>query len=131
VQQEHEQGREREQGQGREREREREREHGQERAQEREQEQVLSLGRMPESGPASESPALPTRVRQTSLAPELRTEVPAPDGTSEREVTPEEIRAVFGAFQRGLDRGRKGLPTEPGPAQRTDTEEGTAADDAP
>jgi signal transduction histidine kinase len=131
VQQEHEQGREREQGQGREREREREREHGQERAQEREQEQVLSLGRMPESGPASESPALPTRVRQTSLAPELRTEVPALDGTSEREVTPEEIRAVFGAFQRGLDRGRKGLPTEPGPAQRTDTEEGTAADDAP
>ncbi|MFI6487123.1 nitrate- and nitrite sensing domain-containing protein [Streptomyces sp. NPDC050564] len=114
---------------------EQEREHGQEwerdRAQEREQEQVLSLGRMPESGPASESPALPTRVRQTSLAPELRTEVPAPDGTSEREVTPEEIRAVFGAFQRGLDRGRKGLPTEPGPAQRTDTEEGTAADNAP
>ncbi|WP_330303143.1 MULTISPECIES: ATP-binding protein [unclassified Streptomyces] len=98
---------------------------------EREQDLGLSLGRVPESGPASGSPALPTRVRQTSLAPELRTEVPAADGTPEREVTPEEIRAVFGAFQRGLDRGRKGLPTEPGPAQRTDTEEARDADDAP
>ncbi|MFE1290835.1 nitrate- and nitrite sensing domain-containing protein [Streptomyces sp. NPDC058751] len=90
---------------------------------------------------APEPPGLPTRVRQRALAPELRTAPPAADGTPEREITPEEMRAVFGAFQRGLDRGRKGLPTglaaggsgstPSGPAQRTDTEEGTDADDAP
>jgi anti-sigma regulatory factor (Ser/Thr protein kinase) len=85
----------------------------------------------PESAPATSPPALPTRVRQTSLAPGLRTEGPAADETPEREVTPEEVRAVFGAFQRGLDRGRKGLPTGPGSERRTDTEEGTDADDAP
>jgi signal transduction histidine kinase len=85
-----------------------------------------------------EPPVLPTRVRQRALAPELRTAGPVTDETPEREVTPEEMRAVFGAFQRGLDRGRKGLPTQPGtsgsgsaqpgPAKRTDTEEGTDAD---
>ncbi|MFC9631945.1 nitrate- and nitrite sensing domain-containing protein [Streptomyces mirabilis] len=87
--------------------------------------------RVPETAPATRPPALPTRVRQTSLAPELRTEGPATDEPSEREVTPEEVRAVFGAFQRGLDRGRKGLPTGSGSERRTDTEEGTDADDAP
>ncbi|MFG2854997.1 nitrate- and nitrite sensing domain-containing protein [Streptomyces mirabilis] len=87
--------------------------------------------RVPETAPATSPPALPTRVRQTSLAPELRTEGPATDEPSEREVTPEEVRAVFGAFQRGLDRGRKGLPTGSGSERRTDTEEGTDADDAP
>ncbi|MGW1756533.1 nitrate- and nitrite sensing domain-containing protein [Streptomyces mirabilis] len=87
--------------------------------------------RVPKSAPATSPPALPTRVRQTSLAPELRTEGPAADEPPEREVTAEEVRAVFGAFQRGLDRGRKGLPTGPGSERRTDTEEGTDADDAP
>ncbi|MFF4133068.1 nitrate- and nitrite sensing domain-containing protein [Streptomyces mirabilis] len=87
--------------------------------------------RTPETAPATSPPALPTRVRQTSLAPELRTDGPATDEPSEREVTPEEVRAVFGAFQRGLDRGRKGLPTGSGSERRTDTEEGTDADDAP
>ncbi|MER5539369.1 sensor histidine kinase [Streptomyces mirabilis] len=87
--------------------------------------------RVPQSAPAASPPALPTRVRQISLAPELRTEGPATDEPPEREVTPEEVRAVFGAFQRGLDRGRKGLPTGPGSERRTDTEEGTDADDAP
>jgi len=86
--------------------------------------------RIPESAPAP--PTLPTRVRQISLAPELRTEGPSADGTPEREVTAEEMRAVFGAFQRGLDRGRKGLPTDPGrTVRRSDTEKGTDADDAP
>ncbi|MFE4624724.1 sensor histidine kinase [Streptomyces mirabilis] len=87
--------------------------------------------RVPETAPATSPPALPTRVRQTSLAPELRTEGPATDEPSEREVTPEEVRAVFGAFQRGLDRGRKGLPAGSASERRTDTEEGTDADDAP
>ncbi|GAA5034932.1 sensor histidine kinase [Streptomyces siamensis] len=85
----------------------------------------------PEAGAAAGAPALPTRVRQASLAAGLRTEEPASEEAPEREVTPEEMRAVFGAFQRGLDRGRRGLPTDPGSAPRTDTEEGTDADDAP
>ncbi|MFB7244794.1 histidine kinase [Streptomyces populi] len=98
-------------------------------------------GPVPPEAPAPEPPALPTRVRQRALAPELRDPAPAADEPPEREITPEEMRAVFGAFQRGLDRGRKGLPAQPeaggqgsarpGPAQRTDTEEGTDADDAP
>jgi hypothetical protein len=94
------------------------------------------VGLVPPDTSVPDPPELPTRVRQRALAPELRTAGPVADGTPEREVTPEEMRAVFGAFQRGLDRGRKGLPTQPGasgsgPAQRTDTEEGTDADDAP
>ncbi|MGW0967446.1 nitrate- and nitrite sensing domain-containing protein [Streptomyces sp. NPDC002516] len=68
---------------------------------------------VPPEDPAPEPPVLPTRVRQRALAPELRTEAPAADETPEREITPEEMRAVFGAFQRGLDRGRKGLPAGP------------------
>ncbi|MET9904370.1 nitrate- and nitrite sensing domain-containing protein [Streptomyces sp. NPDC006446] len=94
------------------------------------------LDPVPRDAPVPASPVLPTRVRQRALAPELRTAGPGADETPEREVTPEEMRAVFGSFQRGLDRGRKGLPTQSdarqsGPAQRTDTEEGTDADDAP
>ncbi|MFI2201362.1 nitrate- and nitrite sensing domain-containing protein [Streptomyces sp. NPDC020192] len=87
-----------------------------------------------EQGPApvpERAPALPTRTRQASLAPELRDEPsarPAPPG---READAEEMRAIFGAFQRGLDRGRKGLP------MTTDTDtvthhahEGTDTDNA-
>ncbi|MFG2252531.1 sensor histidine kinase [Streptomyces mirabilis] len=101
------------------------------RAEEQSEAPLRHADRVPETAPATSPPALPTRVRQTSLAPELRTEGPATDEPSEREVTPEEVRAVFGAFQRGLDRGRKGLPTGSGSERRTDTEEGTDADDAP
>ncbi|MFE0515181.1 hypothetical protein, partial [Streptomyces sp. NPDC058964] len=77
-------------------------------------------------GPAegSASPALPTRVRQASLAAPLRAEPPPRDAAPEREADAEEMRAVFGAFQRGLERGRKGLPAS------TDVDEGTEADDA-
>ncbi|MDQ0989770.1 sensor histidine kinase [Streptomyces sp. V3I7] len=80
-------------------------------------------------------PALPTRVRQASLAAELRDEPPAPDAVPQREVDADEMRAIFGAFQRGLDRGRKGLPgadddTATGSQGRTDTDEGTYTDDA-
>ncbi|MER5598228.1 nitrate- and nitrite sensing domain-containing protein [Streptomyces sp. NPDC002265] len=67
--------------------------------------------------PASAAPGvavLPTRVRQAALAPELRQEPPrAPAGASGREVSAEDMRAIFGSFQRGLDRGRRGV--EPGP----------------
>ncbi|MFC3571773.1 nitrate- and nitrite sensing domain-containing protein [Streptomyces yaanensis] len=109
--------------------------------------------------PTPGAPSLPTRVRQTSLARGLRTEAPSPDDIPAREVNAEEVRAIFGAYQRGLDRGRKGIPTSTGPTERTDasterteasmertdasterteasmertdTEEGTDADDAP
>ncbi|UXY26371.1 sensor histidine kinase [Streptomyces sp. HUAS TT20] len=72
----------------------------------------------------TDAPALPTRVRQASLAAPLRDDPPPRDAAPEREVDAEEMRAVFGAFQRGLERGRKGLPTT------TDADEGTGADDA-
>ncbi|MFJ3232997.1 nitrate- and nitrite sensing domain-containing protein [Streptomyces sp. NPDC086787] len=71
-----------------------------------------------------DTPALPTRVRQASLAAPLRDEPPGPDEAPEREVGAEEMRAVFGAFQRGLERGRRGLPTS------TAADEGTDADHA-
>ncbi|MFD7443067.1 nitrate- and nitrite sensing domain-containing protein [Streptomyces sp. NPDC059909] len=57
---------------------------------------------------------LPKRVRQASIAAPLR------DGPGDaepeeptQEVGAEEMRAIFGAFQRGLDRGRKGEPAGP------------------
>ncbi|WP_079161587.1 ATP-binding protein [Streptomyces fodineus] len=58
----------------------------------------------------SAPPVLPTRTRQASLVPELRDAPPPNDSAAEREVDAEEMRAIFGAFQRGLDRGRRGLP---------------------
>ncbi|MGX1544359.1 nitrate- and nitrite sensing domain-containing protein [Streptomyces adustus] len=71
----------------------------------------------PDPAPGSATPraaGLPTRVRQAALAPELRQEPPrTPAGASGREVSAEDMRAIFGAFQRGLDRGRRGV--EPGP----------------
>lgn len=83
--------------------------------------------------PAAEPPAqatgagagkLPTRVRQASLAPQLRDEGPgssqdgrrAGDGQAEDEppeVTPEQMGAIFGAYQRGLKRGRADEQPEP------------------
>ncbi|MGW1725281.1 sensor histidine kinase [Streptomyces sp. NPDC002306] len=84
--------------------------------------------------------ALPTRVRQAALAAELRREAPsAPGGAPEREVSPEDMRAIFGAFQRGLDRGRRGAESGTGhpgtptdtPTEPTGTDEGRGADDAP
>ncbi|MBX7554466.1 nitrate- and nitrite sensing domain-containing protein [Streptomyces sp. tea 10] len=78
----------------------------------------------PEQGPA---PALPTRTRQASLAPELRDDAPVRPDTPERPMDAEEMRAIFGAFQRGLDRGRKGLPAhhETAPGRETPGTEGT------
>ncbi|MFF2202830.1 nitrate- and nitrite sensing domain-containing protein [Streptomyces sp. NPDC058145] len=84
-------------------------------------------------------PVLPTRTRQASLVRELRDEPPARTVPPVREVDAEEMRAVFGAFQRGLDRGRRGLPTAAAPdaaaprerdAATTHADEGTDTDDA-
>ncbi|MEV6396608.1 nitrate- and nitrite sensing domain-containing protein [Streptomyces sp. NPDC051907] len=64
---------------------------------------------------------LPTRVRQASLAAPLRDGPPVVDETPERDLSAEEMRGIFGAFQRGLDRGRRG---EPSPRTGS-TDEGT------
>ncbi|MFF3768502.1 nitrate- and nitrite sensing domain-containing protein [Streptomyces sp. NPDC001922] len=70
---------------------------------------------------------LPTRIRQASLAPQLRTDTRAQPGGSRgesttegrggedsgEEVSPEEMGAIFGAFQRGLRRGRDSEPQQP------------------
>ncbi|MGW2487414.1 nitrate- and nitrite sensing domain-containing protein [Streptomyces sp. NPDC001606] len=75
----------------------------------------VERGTAPDPAPGSGAvPALPTRTRQASLVPELRDEPPPPGTTPEREVDAEEMRAIFGAFQRGLDRGRRGLPASGG-----------------
>ncbi|OIJ65603.1 ATP-binding protein [Streptomyces mangrovisoli] len=67
-------------------------------------------GRTAPVAPAPAAPALPTRVRQASLVEELRDEAPRATAPAP-ELDAEEVRAVFGALQRGLDRGRKGIPT--------------------
>ncbi|MFF4042389.1 nitrate- and nitrite sensing domain-containing protein [Streptomyces sp. NPDC001816] len=101
----------------------------------------------PEVAPEPEpTPALPTRTRQASLVRELRDDPPPRDTEPEREVDADEMRAIFGAFQRGLDRGRKGVPSPHGqtapqlprgarndatsPHQGTPDHEGTDTDDA-
>ncbi|MFJ5217383.1 nitrate- and nitrite sensing domain-containing protein [Streptomyces sp. NPDC088354] len=82
-----------------------------------------------EASEASASGGLPRRVRQASLAPQLRT-----DGTTEtrtpaagspgdgggRERTPEEVRDRMASLQRGWERGRADHldePDAPGPAR--------------
>jgi hypothetical protein len=85
--------------------------------------------------PAEDTPpayALPTRVRQASLAAPLREARPTTAEGPERDLSPEEMRSIFGAFQRGLDRGRKGDTVGPAslsaaPRPRT-TDEGTDDD---
>jgi hypothetical protein len=62
----------------------------------------------PPAGPGG----LPRRVRQANLAPQLRQEGEAPAEPEPRaepgeERSPEEIRAIFSAFQAGARRGRE------------------------
>ncbi|MFF8728690.1 nitrate- and nitrite sensing domain-containing protein [Streptomyces sp. NPDC015171] len=101
-----------------------------------------TTARAADKAPAGPAPALPTRTRQASLVPELRGDPPSREGGEGREVDAEEMRAIFGAFQRGTDRGRKGLPAQ-GDARavrgadtgadadtaRTPADEGTDTDD--
>ncbi|RAJ50969.1 nitrate- and nitrite sensing domain-containing protein [Streptomyces sp. PsTaAH-130] len=86
---------------------------------------------------AGAAPVLPTRVRQASLARQLRDEPQDQAKGGRREVDAEEMRAIFGAFQRGLDQGRKGMPARPARPGATDgdtvnihVDEGTDTDDA-
>jgi signal transduction histidine kinase len=80
----------------------------------------------PAAGPAepAKTPSgLPVRVRQAGLAPQLRT-VPtaAPGGSAglgdpaDDEESAEQMRAIYGAFQRGLDRARSNKPADLAPA---------------
>ncbi|MFJ6213433.1 nitrate- and nitrite sensing domain-containing protein [Streptomyces sp. NPDC092296] len=93
-------------------------------------------GGHPAAAPAPAAPAgsaaLPRRVRQASLAPQLRTEPehgaarPGDAGASARQRSPEEARATFASFQRGLTRGRgdSGTPgtlVPPGAGKRSST----------
>ncbi|MFJ6707428.1 MULTISPECIES: nitrate- and nitrite sensing domain-containing protein [unclassified Streptomyces] len=78
---------------------------------------VGAAGAGPGVARAAAGPALPTRRRQASLAPELRTE---PEPGPVRELDADEMRAVFGALQRGLDRGRRGLPLDTDEPPATD-----------
>lgn len=65
-------------------------------------------------GPAAQG-ALPRRVRQANLAPQLRERAAAQQGARPdageadpaRERSPEEARATFASFQRGFTRGRR------------------------
>ncbi|YCK33187.1 sensor histidine kinase [Actinomadura sp. ATCC 39365] len=48
---------------------------------------------------------LPRRVRQANLAPQLKEEPPEPEPQAER--SPDEVRDLFSAFQRGTQRARE------------------------
>lgn len=51
---------------------------------------------------------LPTRVRQANLAPQLRAEPPPePEPEEKTERSPDEVRDLFSAFQRGTQRARE------------------------
>jgi hypothetical protein len=58
--------------------------------------------------------ALPRRVRQTSLAPQLRGEPePPPEAPSSTSRSPEQQRAMMSSFQAGLARGRREAVIDP------------------
>ncbi|MDT0381245.1 nitrate- and nitrite sensing domain-containing protein [Streptomyces sp. DSM 42041] len=93
---------------------------------------VSDNGRRVEDGPGG----LPRRVRQASLAPQLK-EVPAPEadrsagqGSEPDDRDAEEVRSRMAALQRGWQRGREETDTPPGgtpaadPAPETDHPEG-------
>jgi hypothetical protein len=87
------------------------------------------------SAPAGSAPTLPRRVRQANLAPQLRrSENELSQADSSRpapapERTPEQARATFASFQRGLERGRSDgrapNPDDQTPANTEPTAEGT------
>lgn len=58
---------------------------------------------------------LPRRVRQANLAPQLKDPPPEPEQPAER--SPDEVRDLFSAFQRGTQRARE-QPSEEGPMSK-------------
>jgi hypothetical protein len=97
---------------------------------------ALPVGASPPAQPAPPGPdgdelALPRRVRQANLAPQLRDSIPpaptAGEPTADR--SPEQTRALMAAMQRGWERGRSDIgPSNPGDASGDDTLTGTVAD---
>ena len=98
----------------------------------------------PLRGASDPAPLLPRRVRQASLAPQLR--VAAQDSGTEhaehsepsgqvqppvRERSPEEVRATFSSFQRGLSRGRGRAGADQGQALPADDPHTARAGAAP
>ncbi|MFI9326845.1 nitrate- and nitrite sensing domain-containing protein [Kitasatospora sp. NPDC052868] len=74
-------------------------------------------------GTGAATGALPRRVRQANLAPQLKERAvqeaaPAAAPDPARERSPEEARATFASFQRGFTRGRgASVPAPPAPAR--------------
>ncbi len=60
----------------------------------------------PGPGDDADRPSLPRRVRQASLAPQLRTEVELVDHAGDGERSPEELRTMLSSIQKGWLRGR-------------------------
>ncbi|QMU76045.1 sensor histidine kinase [Streptacidiphilus sp. PB12-B1b] len=78
----------------------------------------------PAAAPSVVSELLPRRIRQASLAPQLREAAerrragdPAPDAPPARERSPEEVRATFSSYQRGVSRGRGAAVPPPEPPE--------------
>ncbi len=69
------------------------------------------------TGPDVTELGLPRRVRQASLAPQLRTGLPASHAAYEQELaddrSPEQTRALMSSLQRGWERGRSAPPPAP------------------
>lgn len=74
--------------------------------------------------PSGEDALLPKRVRQQSLAQELRDAPPPPVSRQSNGRTPEQIRSMMSAFQRGT---RKGRTTDPETPEETEAPEETGA----
>ncbi|MFJ5266020.1 nitrate- and nitrite sensing domain-containing protein [Streptomyces sp. NPDC088387] len=96
---------------------------------------ALRLHRPPDDSAATESDDLPRRVRQASLAPQLRerhTEeaAPPPGARSDDDRTPELVRDRMAAYREGWARGggrRPGHRAVPDPGPGGDTTEGDPA----
>ncbi|WP_239120948.1 sensor histidine kinase [Catellatospora chokoriensis] len=69
----------------------------------------------PSTAPAMHAPTgLPARVRQASIAPQLRDALPEPDGEPTEEIRtrdPEQVRAAMSSFQLGTRLGRSDAAT--------------------
>ncbi|MCH0569229.1 nitrate- and nitrite sensing domain-containing protein [Streptomyces sp. MUM 136J] len=93
----------------------------------RRQDPVAGLGQ----GAGAGVSVLPTRIGQASLVAGLRTDPPAADPGPGRERSAEDMRAILGAFQRGLGRDRGDAPGGAATGGPADTERETDSDHAP
>jgi hypothetical protein len=88
----------------------------------------------PEAAADGPGSVLPRRVRQASLAPQLRGEAPRPGaGDTGRESTPErsaeEVRSRMASIQRGWQRGRRAAEAAPAEGPAPAPEAGAAPGD--